>query len=409
MPRKPRFPPPIYPHKPTGMDRMRVWANGKPKDIVLGPIGSPEARAKYLRIVTEMTANGGQLPQAEPNPSGLNVSALLVRWWQYAEEHYRNPDGTPKTEIHSFRYALRPLAYLYGDTLAKDFGPLALKAVRQLMVKGYDHPEHGRQKPWARKALNRNVTRIKTVFGWAESEQLVPPGTLHALRTVRGLSRGQAGVKESHDVLPVPEADLAATLAVLNPVVRGLAEVQLWTGMRPGEAVLLRPCDLRREDVVELAPGFTLRTGGKVWVHAPEQHKTAHRGHNRIILFGPKAQEVLRPFLEGRKPGDYLFSPRDAWEWCRGHNRKINHAGKRPPGEHYTVISYDRAIVKACARAGVPAWAPNRLRHNAATRLAKEFGPEIARIVLGHKTINTTRIYMVDDLAKAVEAVAQLG
>jgi integrase len=393
------------------MDRMRIYQGGKPHDVVLGPTGSPEARTKYLRIITEMTANGGQLPQANPSgPSNLTVNEVLARWWLHAKQHYRNPDGSPKTELHSFRYALRPLGYLYGDTPAKEFGPLALKAVRQLFIKGYEHPEHGKQKPWSRKALNRQVTRIKTFFGWAESEQLVPPATVHALRTVRGLHRGHAGVKERGEVLPVPEADLEATLAVLNPIVRGLAEVQLWTGARPGEVVLLRPCDLRREDVVELAPGLTLRTGGKVWVYHPEQHKTAHRGHMRIILFGPKAQEVLRPFLDGRKPEDYLFSPREAAAHYKGgRGRKINHAGKRPPGEHYSVVSLDRAIAKACKRAGVGHFHPNQLRHNAATRLAKEFGPDVARIVLGHRTINTTRIYMVDDLTKAVDAVARLG
>jgi len=33
----------------------------------------------------------------------------------------------------------------------------------------------------------------------------------------------------------------------------------------------------------------------------------------------------------------------------------------------------------------------------------------VARIILGHSSLDTTRIYAVDDLAKAVAAMAQVG
>ena len=48
-------------------------------------------------------------------------------------------------------------------------------------------------------------------------------------------------------------------------------------------AVVMRACDIDMS--------------GKVWLYRPARHKTEHHGHGRIIALGPKAQEVIRPFL----------------------------------------------------------------------------------------------------------------
>lgn len=408
MARKPIFPPPLKCQSKSNRAYIRISAGGIDRNIYLGEYGTPEAQANYARVVAEIAA-GKNLLVPDQTRGQLALAEVLSRWWVHAEGYYRKADGTSKTELTSFRYALRPVHFLYGARPAADFGPLALKAVRQLLVTGYQHPEHGQQRPQSRKVVNRNVVRIRTFFRWAESEQLVPAHTFNTLLTVSGLEEGARGVIEHDAVLPVPEADLEATLPQLNYVVRAMAQVQLWTGARPGEVVYLRPCDLRREDKVELAPGFSLDTGGKVWVFKPDEHKTAYRGHTRVILFGPKAQEILRPFLD--RPADaYLFSPREAVEaFLAAQGRTVNHAAKRKPGEHYTVCSYDRSVAKACKRAGVTHFHPNQLRHSAATRIVQQFGWELARIVLGHRQIQTTQIYALEDLNKAVDAIFQAG
>lgn len=98
---------------------------------------------------------------------------------------------------------------------------------------------------------------------------------------------------------------------------------------------------------------------------------------------------------------------------------------KRVPGDRYTPNSYARAIAKACERAFPPpkslegeevkrwkrqhCWSPNRLRHNAATFLRKEFGIEAARVVLGHASSAVTEVYAELDLAKAAEIMSQVG
>jgi integrase len=58
-----------------------------------------------------------------------------------------------------------------------------------------------------------------------------------------------------------------------------------------------------------------------------------------------------------------------------------------------------RTIAKACARAGVPHWHPNQLRHNFATLARRQFGSEAAQVVLGHSRADMTQVYAERDLA----------
>src|SRR5262249_49419716 len=149
-------------------------------------------------------------------------------------------------------------------------------------------------------------------------------------------------------------------------------------------------------------------------------------GKKRKIFIGPRAQKVLEVWLNDIGPNEYVFSPRRAEEirqaqrreerktplWPSHLSRLANKkaaAPKRPKRDHYDPTSYRRAIKRACVAAKVKAWAPNQLRHNAATRLRKRYGIEIARIILGHATGFTTEIYAERDWAKAIEIVGLVG
>ena len=72
---------------------------------------------------------------------------------------------------------------------------------------------------------------------------------------------------------------------------------QRLTGCRPGEVCILRPCDVD--------------TSGEVWAYRPESHKTEHHGRDRVIFLGPKAQDVLRPYLLRDKTA-YCFVPAES-------------------------------------------------------------------------------------------------
>ena len=180
----------------------------------------------------------------------------------------------------------------------------------------------------------------------------------------------------------------------------------------------------------------------------------------------------MRPYLRLDTQA-YLFSPAEAERERREakHAQRVqggtplscgNTPGsnrrrwpKREPGDRYTVASYRRAIARACddvfppppelARQKVPAvgrkknstrwetvgewkarlgperwaelkqwreehrWHPHQLRHNAATRLRKQYGLEAARVILGHKSAAVAEVYAEIDQAKARQIMGEVG
>jgi integrase len=272
-----------------------------------------------------------------------------------------------------------------------------LKAVRQSLV----------DSGLCRNEVNKRVGKIKRVFKWAVSEEIIPPSVYHGLQTVAGLRHGRADVRESEPVRPVPDAFVDAIRPHVTRQVWAMVELQRLTGMRPGEV-----CNMRSID---------LDTSGSAWLYTPWSHKTEHHGRERRVYLGPQARAVVREWLRPDLSA-YLFSPREAMEERRARlrrNRKTrvqpsqqNRAKHRPrkqPGNAYTVESYRRAIAYGCARAGVPKWHPHQLRHNAATRLRKEFGLDVARAVLGHASPVVTEVYAELDGAKAADAMERIG
>jgi integrase len=290
-----------------------------------------------------------------------------------------------------------PLRALYGDSLAADFGPLALKAVRQRMV------ESG----LCRQLVNKRVSRVRHVFKWGAAEELVPPSVLHGLQSVAGLARGRSPAREAEPVKPVPEAFVDAVLPFVLPPVAAMVELQRLTGMRPGEVCAMRACDL---DV-----------SGPVWLYRPPRHKTAWRGRERVIALGPKAQAVIKPFLTLDTSAS-LFSPRRALaeraavlrakRKSRVQPSQQNRRRSRPqrsPGDRYTVTAYATAVRRACVKAGVPQWHPGQLRHNHATAVRKAYGLEAAQVALGHAQASITQVYAERDLTLALKVAAEVG
>ncbi len=172
---------------------------------------------------------------------------------------------------------------------------------------------------------------------------------------------------------------------------------------------MLRPCDLDRT--------------GEVWQYRPESHKTEHHGRERIIFIGPQAQGILLRYL-ARDHQAYCFRPCDSEAKRLAENERnrktplscsnvrgsnVKRKPKRKPGKQYTTGSYRRAIHRACDKAGIERWSPNRLRHTAATEVRKKFGLEDAQIILGHASADVSQVYAERDMAKGLEIARRIG
>jgi integrase len=384
-------------HKATG--QARVTLDGK--TFYLGVFGTPESHEKYDRLIAEWL-EGGRQASGSKTEEGYKVNDLLLAFDKAHEGYYH--EGEQTSELKTIQDAVGPLRQLYGRTVAKDFGPKQLKAIRTQLV----------EKGLTRGYINRQVARIRRVFRWGAEEELVPASVFHALQAVRGLRRGMTAVLEAEPVLPVPVDDVWKTLPFLPPVVRVMVEVQHLLGCRPGEVCRLRTADLERGH-------RDPKSGQEVWLYRLRKHKMFHHdGQERVIVVGPKAQELLKRWLRPDEPDAYIFSPAESERLRAVVRREQRKTPLRPSDSHepnvredrserYKTHAYGVAIRRACKRAKVPVWTPNQLRHTRLTELRRIAGLECAKAIGGHKKIETTQIYAERDLAGALSIMAELG
>jgi integrase len=411
-------------HKKSGQAIVTLTnQTGVRRDYLLGRFGSKASKSEYARLLQEWETAAHELPpkaREGDRPADLTVNELLAAYWKWATARYVK-DGKPTSEQAVIRVIMRPMKALYGTTLARDFGPLALKAVRKAMI---DHkivrkvkqadPETGAlhivekmlAQGMSRGNINKLVGRIKSLYKWAVANELVPPATFQALACVTGLRKGEA--RETKPIRPVPDGVIEMTLPYLPAVIKDMVKLQRLTGARPGEILQLRLVDLdRNRDVWEFRPG---------------RHKTEHQNRERIIFIGPQGQAIIAKYL-GLDLTAPLFSPA-ASEECRNLERRAKRQTPLTPsakqrrtrqkpqgcaGMHYSVAAYRRAIARACEQAGVPVWTPHRLRHSAATEIRRLYGLEASASVLGHAELGVTQLYAEKDMERARRVMAEIG
>lgn len=148
---------------------------------------------------------------------------------RHAETHYVK-NGETTSEIHILKSVIRPLNDLYGVLPAKDFGPLALKAVRARMF------ESG----WCRGTINADMSRIRRIFKHAIANELIDSAILDRLKCVAPLLAGRT---EAHDNAPrtaVSAANMNLIRNAVSDIVRDLIDLQRLVGARSGELLKLR-------------------------------------------------------------------------------------------------------------------------------------------------------------------------
>lgn len=414
MPKLTKAVPKYRKHRASGQAVVTIGG----RDHYLGPHGTKASHAEYDRLIGEYLANGRSTGPHPGEDHEITIVEIAAKYWRHAKRYYVK-NGEPTSELAAMKFVLRPMKRLYGPKPASEFGPLALKTIRQQWIDAGN----------SRGTINKDIQRIVRIFRWSVAEELIPADIHQALKAVEGLKKGRTEARETQPIQPVSLEVVEATMGHLCQIVQDMIRLQLLTGMRPGEVCSIRPCDVDRSE--------------DVWEFRPDSHKTEHHERERIVFIGPEAQAVLAPYL--LRAGDaFCFSPQEAVELQRvaknagrstpknqGNRRGYHSAGlkgkraKRNAGERYVTDSYRRAIHRACDQAFLPdpplsgealkvwqsshRWSPNRLRHTKGTEIRKRFGLEAAQVILGHSAADVTQIYAERDAEKAREVARKIG
>lgn len=401
---RPKKPIPI-PRCHKGAAVVDVYDGGSRRTLTLGPWGSEKAQHEYERLLARLRVAVGS-PVSPADRSDRTVNEVLLAYADWITKNRPTPDGKPSRSGTSPRFALRTVRELFGMLPVTEFGPKALKVLRETWVGA----------GLSRKVINGRVGAVRRVFRWAVGEELAPPEVYQRLQAVEGLRSGQTEAPDRTPVRPAEMADVEKALPCMPAAVQALVLVQLHSAARAGELVKLRVGDINRTDP-------------EAWTYTPAAHKGTWKGKGRVIYFGERCREVLAPLiLKAGAPDAYLFSPergeaeRQAkrseqrvtpkWEshQKRNEQKRVGAERKRAPGRYYSTGTVRQAIERACDAAGVPRFSPHRLRHLAATRARAEFGVDVARALCGHTLAAVTEIYSHEvDKQLALKAVKKFG
>ncbi len=425
-------------HRATG----QLYVNYCSERLYFGKADRPESQERYKAWLQRLLVEVPLAVPGRPSVDGVTAEFHKYACLYYAGQYPDDPEpedeegksewilrqmdrGAATNEVQAFEAVIRLLRRICGGMAVNDLRPRHIHAWLEAAI----------AQGWVRSNINRQLIRLKRIIRWGVSHELIPPSVHQAVITVEGLRAGRSRAKESKRVRAIAMERVAMIEPHVSRQVWALVQLQLHSGARPGELVGLRPCDLDRHS--------------DPWEAVLEKHKNAHRDQPRILLFNHAAQRVLMPYLM-RPQEAPMFQPYEALHDFLADKTagRVTPAGYGNcssgkirmcvPGEAFTVNVYRRAIARGCERAyAMPAelkdaygdtpeqrkakqerrklwhaenvWHPHQLRHTAATRLRRELGVEMARVVLGHATLDATEIYAEADLAKARSVMEAMG
>lgn len=388
-------------HKPTGQARVRL----RGRDVYCGVWGTPEAEAKYRRVLADYIA-AGIVPESRRHAGRSEplVGDLMLVYVTDCKRRLK-----PRSYSASIQPILKPFRHVYAMLPVNAFTARDLIAHRETVMQAAKDAGE----PLSRAYVNdKLVAVIRRMFKWGHAQGIVNAETWLAVQSVQPIAYNHPLVVRRPRVRPVSADAVAHTLGDLPPAVRDMVEVQRWTGARPAEV-----CGMRWADIDQT---------GEVWVCRPQDHKTAHHGHDREILIPARVQTILDGYRY--RPADKsIFSPIDSErrrlielrmlrqtpvQPSQRQRERDRSKGKgnrqRAPKDHYTTMTYGRAIARACERAGVEHWSPNQLRHLRLTEIRNQFGIEAAAGIAGHTRLETTQVYAARAGTEAMRSAISL-
>lgn len=362
MPRRadPNRLPALLLHRASGQGRVRIAG----RYVYVGKFGTDAARQRYAEVLQQHFSAAAQAAVVQPEPATaplarlVTVNDLCLRFVTERIPLYLTSEGKPSAERDCFRGVIRLLHQRFGELPVDNFGPLCLRQIRDDMVK----------KGWSRNFINKQIRRLRYIFRFGISWEIVDPSVAEKLKSVPALGPLESSAPEYPARKSVPDKDQRKVRELLSPAYRDIFDLLRLTGARPGEILRLTVESIQQE--------------GDVWHADFERHKTSKFGKSRTLFFNRSAQAILLRYMDAAADTGRLFSVERS--------------------------TFSNAVKRACQRAGVPAFVPHQLRHTVATKLSDDLGTECAQRLLGHATRAMAEHYSRAATKKAKKAVRHL-
>lgn len=399
-------------HKASGRAVVQCKALfGNKRRYLAGKFESPEMFADWADVLAQYAALLGAEPKKTPTRQPSRIGDLAAAYLAFLKDRINK---------HTRFNIKRAVSHFDNDPLGRlpvdKFGPSSLEQIRKKMEAS----------GWARQHINSQIGRLKTMFKWGVSREIVKEETYARLLLLEPLREGHTTAPERPKIGPVDWPSVKIVLPFLTPTVADIVRVHYLSGMRSDEITALRMDEI----------DFT----GDVWIYKKKKHKTAHLGKAKIVCFGPQAQMILRKYTG--KDVDYLFTPAQAvaeQAEARARGRKSKIYGRqrerivkfRRTAERYNARSYQHALrygflklAKSLGHEGEPAkgeslkawlkardivyWHPHMLRHSRSTATQDRYGIEGVRAQTGN-SLQAAQIYAGPSLALAKRIARESG
>ena len=160
--------------------QARIYLDGAYR--YLGPYGSAEAQVKLDSVLAEYHANGRRLPCDR-----IRLADEVVTVAHIAAAYRREIESRPKP-LGRYRHLTKLIEDEYGDRPAADFGPRALRDIRELLI----------ATGISRQTINEQVRRIAMMFEHAVSIEMIELEVYKRLLTLKPLRTKQTTAPETN-------------------------------------------------------------------------------------------------------------------------------------------------------------------------------------------------------------------
>lgn len=318
----------------------------------LGEYGSPEAAAKYAELLAKWESGGRKPLRAVATVLQVGTVAELARDYLAHVDgrgRYRKADGRETSGRNRLGRCMKFLCDAIGDVHVRRLQPVHVRRFVDALVK---------RESIGRDYANALLRLAQAMLKWAAREDRLTREQWRDLKDVEGLSREDLPNRDHRVEKYCATAEEIERIAqAAGGIVGRMVRLQFAAGLRPGELLALRWCDLSREEI----------SGCLTYTVQAAASKVAHRGKELTYA-------VPLRLLDGLVP----TSP----------TGRVFHDGPE------TLKSYARALARASKDAGVPRVVPHGVRHAAITEACRGHGALAAQGFVQHSSIQVTSRYL---------------